>query len=98
MATSILPRGLRLAPCEELDRLARSDRGHVDVALLAAEIDASEGAGHANVDDVDLGSLLRLVRGECCIAGGLDLHDEERLARDEHHPLTVSVDELHLEV
>src|SRR3984957_400182 len=98
MMASVLPRRHRFASAERFDGLLRRDLCDVDVALLAAEVDAPEGAGHPDVDHVDLGGLLGLVRRERRIPRGLHLQDVERLARHEHHALTVSVDQLHLQI
>src|ERR1017187_6236299 len=94
---SVLPPLGRLAPGERLDRPDGRDRRHVDVALLAPQVDAPERPRHPDVHNVDLRRLLGLVRREGRVARGLDLQDVERLAGHEHHPQPVAVDELHLE-
>jgi hypothetical protein len=43
-------------------------------------------------------AFLGFVRSVGCVGSRLDLHDVERLARDEHHPLAIAIDELNLKV
>src|SRR5512140_1240854 len=67
---------------------------HVDVLLLAPQVDAPEAAERADLEDVDLRRLLRLVRRDRGVARGGDLEDVERLAGDDQVPVPRPVDEL----
>src|ERR1051325_8610987 len=71
-------------PANRLNGLFGGAVADVDVALLAAEVDAAEAAEGAHLEDVDVRRLLRLVRGDGCVAGRRALHDVQRLPGDDH--------------
>src|ERR1051326_5870731 len=79
---------------DRFDGLLRRAIADVDVALFAAEVDAAEAAERADLEDVDVRGLLRLVRGDRGIAGGRALHHVQRLSRDDHVAVARPVDEL----
>src|ERR1700756_5998828 len=71
---------------------------HVDVALLAAEVDAAEAAEGAHLEDVDVRGLLGLVRGDGGVAGRRAFEDVERLPGKDHVAVPRAVDELRVVV
>src|SRR5437763_16524817 len=66
----------------------------VDVAFFAAEVDAPETSEGTDLEDVDVGCLLRLVRRDGGVAGRRDFHDVQRLRGVDHLAVARPVDEL----
>src|SRR4051794_39326045 len=64
---------------QALQRRDRRAPADIDVALLAAQVDAAERPDRAHLQDVDLGGLLGLVGGQRGVRGRLDLQNVERL-------------------
>src|SRR4029077_17725664 len=62
-----------------VERRGRRRGGGIDLRLGARHVQAPERAVRGDVDQVDVRSLLGLVRGEHGVAGGLALEDEQRL-------------------
>src|ERR1051325_8091694 len=77
------PSGFALASSDALDGLLRRAVSDVDIPLFAAEVDAAEAAEGADLEDVDVGRLLGLVRGDRGVAGGCAFHHVQRLARND---------------
>src|SRR5882672_9552480 len=78
--------------------LFRGPVSDLDIAFFAAEVDAPETSERTNLEDVDVGRLLRLVRRNRRVTGGSDFQDVQRLSGDDHVTVPRPVDELRMVV
>lgn len=70
--------------------------GH-NILFIAAEVEAAKATEGMDFEDVEVGRFFGFVGGESGVGGGLDFHDVEGLAGEEHVAMAHAVNELDLE-